>query len=240
MIKCFNINSLQRANTFDDLLDQTLQPDFAGWELNLDQNLGLYPEIEEETLASVGEKARVKNVKISSLTTCCHDLFNLCSENQKTRNDALEYFKNLIDCAAPFGAITIIPAHQIQTLGSIPSGSYEYLFNHLFFSLKSLAAHAEKKSLPLALETPGSGLLLSPLELRELIDQVNNPYMGVCLNPFYLEKNGRPLDWFTILGKRIFILHLNTQNQQKCQSILDALTNKKTSIPVVYVSSQNA
>ena len=239
MIKYVNSNSLQRANTIDDLLDQTIQLGFAGLELNLDQNLGLHPEMKDETLTAVFEKARLKNVEILSLTTCSYDLFSLCSENQNTRDAALEYFTNLIVCAAPAGALTVIPAHQTLTLGSLPKGSYEQSFYHLFASLQNLAAHAEKKSLHLALETPGSGLLLSPLELRELIDQVNNPYMGICLNPHYIKQNADPLDWLNILIPRIITLHLPVEKlsnnlSQKYQQILDLLQLKNTSLPVVY------
>ena len=240
MIKYVNSNSLQRANNADDLLDQTIQLGFAGLELNLDQNLGLNPEIINETLTSIYEKARLKNVEILSLTTCSHDLFNLCADSENTRNAALKYFTNLIDCAAPAGAVTVIPAHRTQKLGSIPDGSYEQSLYHLFVSLKSLAAHAEKKSLHLALETPGSGLLLSPLELRELIDQINNPYIGVCLNPHYIEQNTNPFDWLTILNSRIIILHLPVEIlskdfPQKYRQILDLLLRKNISLPAVQL-----
>ena len=240
MIKCLNSNSLHRANTFDDLLDQTIQLGFAGLELNLNQNLELNPEINNETLTALFEKARLKNVEILSLTTCSKDLFDLSGENEEIRNAALEYFQKLIDSAAPPGAIAVIPAHQKQPLGSIPPGSYEQSFNHLFFSLQTLAAHAEKKSTRLALETPGSGLLLSPLELRELIDQVNNPYLGVCLNPHYVEKNTNPLDWCNILELRILILHfpvekLSKDFPHKYRQILDLLQNKNISLPAVHL-----
>ncbi|MCP4707306.1 MAG: sugar phosphate isomerase/epimerase [Planctomycetes bacterium] len=243
MIKYVNSNSLQRANTFDDLLDQALQPGFAGMELNLDQNLGLYPEIKNETLATIYQKARLKNVAIPSLTSCSNDLFDLCTENEEARNTAQEYFIKLIDCAALFDAITIIPAHQTLALGSLLEGSYEQAHYHLFTSLKILAAHAEIKSIHLALEIPGSGLLQSPLELRELIDQVNNPYMGLCLNPQYIEQNADPLDWFNILNPRIIILHLpigklSDKLPLKCQQILDLRRLKNILLPVVYSVTQ--
>ncbi|MCH7924249.1 MAG: hypothetical protein IIC51_01810 [Planctomycetes bacterium] len=70
------------------------------------------------------------------------------------------------------GTGLIIGAHDVHCLKDISVGGYEVAFNRVFVSVESLVRKAEKLCVELHIENPGGGLLLSPLELREFLDEM--------------------------------------------------------------------
>ena len=243
MIKCINTNSLEGAESYDELLEQAVKHRFAGLELSVDADRRLPPRIKGETWPTAIEKAQKKGLEICSVTTREYDIVGLGSSAAKVRDIAIEYLNNFIVCAAEEGrgAIVVIAAHENRPLGALLDGSYEQTFNLVFESLKTLAARAEEHFVYLAIENPGSGLLLSPLELRELIDEINNPYMGICLNPHYAERLGDPLDWLNILDRRIIAVRLPVEQpaldeaDKKYQSLLNTLNTRAFPGALVYI-----
>ena len=153
-----------------------------------------------------------KGLMAKAITSSRFDIYSLSSANKQLRTAAIECFTSFL-CLADKGnninqdsekPAIVISAHKQQKT----TFSYEQAFNFLFDSLEQLSEIAERESVMLAMENPGSGLLLSPLELRELIDEINNPYFGICFNPDNAERLGDPLDWLRILDKRVIGLRL--------------------------------
>ena len=143
------------------------------------------------------------------------DLFGLASCDGYLRGESLGDFLKLLDFAGELAwqgesikPMVVVGAYENQQLERPLAFSYERGFNFLFEALEQLVGEAGGKSVTIAIENPGSGLLLSPLELRELIDQVNNPYLGICFNPCHAQRLGDPIDWLRILGRRIVALRL--------------------------------
>jgi hexulose-6-phosphate isomerase len=114
--------------------------------------------------------------------------------------------------------------------------SYENAFNCLFRHLEILASEAQKQKVNLALENPSRDLLLSPLELRDLIDQINSAHLGICFNPHYAAQLGKPLDWAHILNHRIFAVKLAREKneEQIPKDILSYLNILMTEIILIH------
>jgi len=155
-----------------------------------------------------------------AITSSRFDIFSLSSANKQLRTEAIECFTSFL-CLAGKGKgndinqnneksekpVIVISAHKQQKT----TFSYEQAFNSLFDSLEQLSEIAERESVMLAVENPGSGLLLSPLELRELIDEINSPYFGICFNPDNVGQSSDPTDWLRILGKRVIGLRFKPE-----------------------------
>ena len=80
--------------------------------------------------------------------------------------------------------------------------SYEEAMNNLFYSLEILCRSADNAGVWLLIENPKAGLMLSPLEMRDIIDNMSCPWVGVYFN----KKNVAGVkveDYQRILGKRI-------------------------------------
>ena len=160
-----------------------------------------------------------KGLMAKAITSSRFDIYSLSSANKQLHTEAIECFTSFL-CLAGKGSgikqdseksekpVIVISAHKQQKT----TFSYEQAFNSLFDALERLSEIAERESVMLAMENPGSGLLLSPLELRELIDEINSPYLGICFNPDNVKRSGDPLDWLRILDKRVIALRLPTKD----------------------------
>ena len=210
MNKCVSSNYWFRSTNPAELLGQLVKNEIGGLELCFSTPVEIAPAVEVPPWPGLLEEAKQKGLKICSLTTNQYDIFSLASDEEHIINSARQYFNQLLDLAQQLGPDirVVIPAHITTPLGEVLTISYENAFNQLFQSLEKLADAVNLRSVYLALENPGSGFLLSPLELRQLIDEINSPWVGVCFNPNQAQRLASPLDWLTILDKRVSIIHI--------------------------------
>jgi L-ribulose-5-phosphate 3-epimerase len=208
MIKCINSNSLQQAKDIPGLIEQADKSGFDHLELSLEPS----GPLGEVTLDELRKDVDNSNLKIASLTSTQFDLFTLAGldgepERTAARDTVTQYLHRA--SSGNWDTMVLISAHEKHPLDQVAVNDYETAFNSLFQTLTDLTATAEELSVPLVIENPAAGLLLSPLELRDFIDQINSPYVGLCLNPTHAARLGNPLDWFHILDRRILALRLN-------------------------------
>lgn len=81
-------------------------------------------------------------------------------------------------------------------------------YNALFDSLLRWRHEAEDRAIALAVDVHRGGLLPSPLELCDLIDQANSPFVGVHVELDALMASGDPCSWIRTLGRRIVCVRL--------------------------------
>lgn len=198
MHKFLNTNSLRPSP--DAIAAEVLSLGISGIELSLPNEIA--PEELKKTLDDA-------NLRIASFIHPDFDLFSLLDPDEAARSQALELGRELIGAAArlnPDGMLTL-PAHTRAPAG-IKLDDYETALFTLFSQLEQLLREAERVAVRIALENPASGIFLSPLELRQFIDQLNTPWAGIAFNPAYAAALGRPSDWLGILGPRVFALRL--------------------------------
>jgi len=105
------------------------------------------------------------------------------------------------------GASGLCRAVLITAAGRLPANiGYEDALHHLRQSVEALAIGADVLGVELWLETPAADLLLSPLEMRELIDTINNARCYVCVNTAHVSRFSRVEDWLAVLGRRVAAL----------------------------------
>ena len=80
---------------------------------------------------------------------------------------------------------------------------YETAMNNLFFSLETLCRQAAQNSIWLLIENPPEKLLISPLELRDLIDSLSSPWIRILFNENNINHRIDISDYRNILGQRI-------------------------------------
>ena len=239
MIKCINTNNLQEAKDIPGLIGQAQKSGFDGLEVSLEPTGALGEVTWDDLRKEIGNS----NMKIASLTTTQFDLFTLAGldgEPEKTaaRDTLIQYLHRASSDNSD--TMVLISAHDVHSPDRVAVNDYENAFNSLFLSLTELADTAEKLSAPLAIENPAAGLLLSPLELRDFIDEINSPYVGVCLNPTHAARFGNPLDWLHILDPRVLAIRLNLTSYSNIDAenpLTDLLTEMETinrTIPIIY------
>lgn len=119
-----------------------------------------------------------------------------------------------LSCPSPFSD-DVLPnlIDQARTLEipdillplSNPDYPYSQVYDELYDSLYKAAPQLDQSGLRLLLCVPQSAHLLSPLELRSLIDAVNSPNLGCCLDSgFLIAHRLRLADWVKTLSSRVF------------------------------------
>ena len=197
MIKCISFQFTIKSDDFESKLSQARAGGFDGLELKLPSN-----SLDGDFIAPthhLTDLAQAQHLAIAAVSSDEFDLFSLAVGRNRA-DQAVEYFIKQLELARrvwPDAVVIINAGDNSPDRQSITS--YESAFNNLFTSLEALAQQAGELSMTLALENPAEALLLSPLELRDLIDEVNNPYFGLCFNPAHIPKSTDPFDWLKIM-----------------------------------------
>lgn len=100
------------------------------------------------------------------------------------------------------GVLVLSPGTSVNT----PSRwrlDYAAALNAMYSGCKDAAPLAEKLNVRLGLVPCDGGYLMSPVELRGLIDRFNSPAVGAYLDVELAEAHGSVADWVSILGPRI-------------------------------------
>lgn len=90
-------------------------------------------------------------------------------------------------------------------------------------AMVALREDTEQRAVRIACHHLPGGFLLSPLEARAFIDQVNSPWIGLCLNVGATMCYGHPQDWLRTLGHRvthIYFTDVKLQYEQNTASIV--------------------
>jgi hexulose-6-phosphate isomerase len=106
-------------------------------------------------------------------------------------------------------AVLVIPGYVgLPWDSSVKPIRYDLAYERTREALTELAPTAERLGVSILMENIWNKFLLSPLEMRSLIDEVGSRRVGVLLDTGNLIAFGYPEQWIRILGHRIGELHL--------------------------------
>jgi hexulose-6-phosphate isomerase len=63
-----------------------------------------------------------------------------------------------------------------------------------------------------------TGLLLSPVEFREWLDEINSPWVGACLDVGHVHTLGCPQDWINTLAGHL--THVRATDRRSAETCL--------------------
>lgn len=129
---------------------------------------------------------------------------------------ALSEVGNWLESARRLGArcLNLTLPFVIGESGEACVHSYQDSLNLAFELLHGLRFEAERTGVAIALEASAGGTLMSPVELRELIDAANSWAVGACIDVPRLAAAGRLEDWITTLGRRIHAIRVDVGLQR--------------------------
>ena len=94
--------------------------------------------------------------------------------------------------------------------GPTEPGSYPARYDFMSRVLRGIRFDAEASGARIAFEVGQPGDLVSPLEVRGLIDTVNSSAVGVTVNLSGVMDLGPACDWVDLLTRRLFAIRLST------------------------------
>ena len=197
--------------SFSEIFVQAKEFGFDGVELCLCENGELNPNVTDDKLARIMELAKKAEIELYSVTTSLYWSASLVSDDEAERNLALSYAKKQIDVAKKLGceSVLIVPGHTgvsfAPDLGVI---EYDVAYERAVQSAKVIASYAQDAGIVAGMENVWNKFLLSPLEMKGFIDEINNPCVKAYFDVGNVLVNGYPEHWIKILGSRIDKIHL--------------------------------
>lgn len=91
---------------------------------------------------------------------------------------------------------------------------YDIAYDRAQEAVSQLARTAAEHKVNIGLENVWNKFLLSPLEMRNFIDEIGSPWVGSYFDVGNTLANGYPQHWISILGKRIKKVHFKDYRRQ--------------------------
>lgn len=85
---------------------------------------------------------------------------------------------------------------------------YEQAYNTSLNSIRKLIPYAEKTGMQIGLENVWNNFILSPVEAKRFVDEINHPLIGWYFDVGNILRYGWPEHWIKTLNSRIMKLHI--------------------------------
>ncbi|MCE2615919.1 MAG: sugar phosphate isomerase/epimerase family protein [Phocaeicola sp.] len=92
---------------------------------------------------------------------------------------------------------------------------YEQAYNTALESIRKLIPVVERTGVRIGLENVWNNFILSPIEARRFVDEINHPLIGWYFDIGNILRYGWPEHWISTLNKRIVKLHLKEFSREK-------------------------
>lgn len=172
-------------------------------------------------LLSVAESAVGCGGRVVSVSVAPGDR-RIASSDRRVRGLAVEGVAELIGTVEAMGGSLLIVAPP-RLAGDVSGGpvvGYRSVLNGMLVLLRSICPAAERWGIAVALRAPWGGCLLSPVEVCELIDLVNSPCVGVCVDVESVLSVGRMDDWVPALGHRAAAVWISADAVEPDRAVL--------------------
>lgn len=201
---------LAAEEDFARCFDEAARLGFDGVQLFVSPRGYLSLESDEDRAKAIARRARESGVALTSLEIEPFS-FSLTDDDREVRQQGEATVRLAMQLAAIMEApgVLVIPGYVgLPWDSSVKPVRYDLAYNRLAESLQTLAPEAEALGLDILIENIWNMFLLSPLEMRTLVDDVRSPNVGVLFDTGNIVAFGFPEQWIRILGSRIREVHL--------------------------------
>ena len=198
---------------------------YDGVELWLSENGAVNLNSNKEDMINIKNTADKYGISLYSLSNQLCWNYSLTAESEEERSMAKKIIRKQLELASYLGCNTVLVlagAVGVDFIKDFKMVDYDVAYNRALESLKELKEDAEKYKVNIALENVGNKFLLSPIEMKAFIDEINSPYIGVYFDVGNVMPIGYPEQWIKILKNRIKKIHLK-----------DYLRSEKKSVPLL-------
>jgi L-ribulose-5-phosphate 3-epimerase len=209
MLVAINAWTFPAGMDAEGLAGAAAQAGFEAVELTIGTDGPLTTQTRQEQCAEIARVFRQFGLKITSLAT---GLFWQCHYGHgdpAVRQQAKELTRVGLDMATWLGAdaLLVVPAVVGRWNDPVPQVAYADALARSIDALANVSGEAEDRGVYIAIENVWNRFLLSPMEMCELIDKVNSPWVGACFDIGNAMVFGYPQDWIRTLGRRIIRVH---------------------------------
>jgi hexulose-6-phosphate isomerase len=189
-------------------LELAAEAGFEGYELIVARSgeAELHVDCSDGKLADIKHMAADQGLEICSMFgSPVTNQVPMTSPDDQVWEQGIQAVERMLHIARQLGIDTLllVPGRVTESM------PYDVAYERALEALRRLAPTAEEQGVVIAIENVGNRFLLSPLEMRDFIDQVGHP----CLRAYFdignalLLRSAPPEQWIRILGARIRRLH---------------------------------
>lgn len=182
---------------------------FETIELNIAEDGELTPETDDAGAGALRTAVEEAGLSIGGVSSGLYWRYSPTSDDAATRQKAREIAKRQLELAAALGvgAVLIVPG-QVGTGSGGPMVRYDTAYDRAAAFLADIAPVAEAVGVDIGVENVWNKMLLSPLEMRQIVDGVGSERVGVYFDVGNILLYGYPEHWIEILGSRVRRIHL--------------------------------
>lgn len=165
---------------------------------------------DDRPLQSIAAAARCAGVALTSLEIKPFS-YSFTDDDPAVRAAGVKTVRRAMEVAAVMGipGVLVIPGYVgLPWDPQARPVPYDLAYDRTRQALTELAPAAESLGVSILVENIWNKFLLSPLEVRTLLDEVASPRVGWLLDTGNLIAFGYPEQWICILGPRIKEVHL--------------------------------
>lgn len=210
---------MKKAMTLGSLpLEMSLQKKF---QLAADAGLdgleltGVSTQAEAEDARAAADAA---GIEIASVMAGSHWSLPLSSTDEAVRVEGVEGIVDSLKVANWAGTDTVLVVPGVVD----EDNQYHAALDLAAKSIRELLPAAEELGVSMALENVWNKFLLSPVEMRDFIDQFDSEFVNAYFDVGNILLYGYPVHWIEVLGERITRVHVK-----------DFDTNSRTFVPLL-------
>jgi len=210
MRKAISIWAFTADKSIERCFAMAKEAGFEGIELAYAQDGFLTPETSDHEIARIRSLAAACGLALPSLASGIFWAVNPLSPDQAVRQQAREHLRHMMRIAHHLGAtnILVVPG----SVGPFMSGEpfvadYEAAYRRAAEDYRAIAPEAERWGVHLGIENVWNRFLTSPFEMRDFVDAIGHPNVGVYFDVGNVMRTGYPQHWIRILGSRIRAVH---------------------------------
>lgn len=211
MKKGINYWSFGPGTTAAEAVSLATAAGYRGLEFCLDADGEVALTTSDRQLGEIRQRAEDSGLELPSLASWLVWENNLVSDDARVRSRASDIIRRQIDVAHALGAETVlvVPGYVgVDFVSPSEVVSYDLAYDRARQALSDLAPYAEQAGIRIGVENVWNKFLLSPLEMRSFVDEINHPFVGVYFDIGNSLLTGYPEQWIRILASRIIAVHV--------------------------------
>jgi hexulose-6-phosphate isomerase len=235
------LGGFEGATSPEKAIDLSAEMGLDGIELTfgdcLDEN------ISQKECEEIRNYAEMKGIGLKTLASGSGWGCSIATPDDAEREQAMVFSEKYLKAASWLGAETILflpGAVDVAWDDSRPVLPYQEVWEYAQASLKSLIPLAEEVDVNIGLENVWNKFLLSPMEMKLFIEQLDSPRIGSYLDLGNALLNGYPDHWITLLGDHIKAIHVKNFSRTDCAGVLHGFGDSLKEGDLDYEKVKNA
>ena len=176
---------------------------FESFEVCVGVNGPVPLEVSKADVMAIRRHAAKIGIELSSIGCGLGWEFPLTSPKPEIREQGKEALLKVLRIAQWLGVDCVLTVPG----GVGPDTPYDVALENALASIQEVVPSAEKLKVCIAVENVWNKMLMSPVEMRDFIDQFESEYVGAFFDIGNVVLFGYPEQWIRILGKRIRMIH---------------------------------